>query len=173
VKCEICGKRESVVHVQQAIGNETVDIHLCEVCAHERGISKRKDKIDLSLTQLLTGLLSVKRTAEEGEETGECPTCGLSISEFRKDGRLGCPDCYLSFASNIRGVHKRLSGMTRHRGKLPDKLLTYKELLIDRESLRSRLDDAVKQEDYETAAVIRDQIRALESRDESGTYGGI
>jgi protein arginine kinase activator len=163
MKCELCGKRESVVHVQQAIGNESLDIHLCEVCAHEKGISKRSDKVDLSLTQLLTGLLDLKHEDELGEETAECPTCGMNISEFKKDGRLGCPDCYVSFASHIRGVHKRLSGATRHRGKLPQTLLSFKELLVDKERLKTQLNDAVTQEDYETAAVIRDQIRSLEN----------
>ena len=163
MKCELCGKRESVVHVQQAIGNESLDIHLCEVCAHEKGISRQSDKVDLSLTQLLTGLLDLKHDDEGGEEVGECPTCGMTISEFKKDGRLGCPDCYASFATHIRGVHKRLSGATRHRGKLPQSLLSFKELLVDKERLKTQLNDAVSQEDYETAAVIRDQIRALES----------
>lgn len=163
MKCELCGKRESVVHVQQAIGNESLDIHLCEVCAHEKGISKRSDAVDLSLTHLLTGLLDLKREGDMGEESGECPTCGMVIAEFKKDGRLGCPDCYASFASHIRSVHKRLSGATRHRGKLPKTLLSYKELLVDKERLKTQLSDAVSQEDYETAAVIRDQIRALES----------
>ena len=173
MKCELCGKREAMVHVQQAIGNETIDIHLCDECAFEKGISKRSDKAELSLTQLLTGLLDLKGGGEPGEEPGEevseCPTCGMHVSEFKKDGRLGCPDCYTSFASHIRSVHKRLSGMTRHRGKLPQKLLTYKELLVDRERLKSQLEGAVKREDYESAAVIRDQIRALESGDGSTT----
>ncbi len=163
MKCELCGKRESVVHVQQAIGNESLDIHLCEVCAHEKGISRRSDKVDLSFTQLLTGLLDLKRDDTQAEETAECPTCGMKIAEFKKDGRLGCPDCYVSFASHIRGVHKRLSGATRHRGKLPQKLVSFKELLLDKERLKTQLTDAVGQEDYETAALIRDQIRALES----------
>jgi len=171
MKCELCGKRESVVHVQQAIGNETVDIYLCEECAHEKGISSSSDKVDLSLTQLLTGLLDFKRAGEIEEEVSECPTCGLSVQEFKKDGFLGCPDCYASFASHIRGVHKRLSGMSRHRGKLPRKLLTYKELLVDRERLKSRLTDAVTREDYETAAVIRDQIRELEKGENTQVDG--
>ena len=166
MKCELCGKRESVVHVQQVIGNETIDIHLCETCAHEKGISRRSDKVELSLTQLLTGLFDLKR-GEATEEATECSTCGMSVDEFKKDGRLGCPDCYTSFTSHIRNVHKRLSGMTRHRGKLPQKLITYKELLIDRERLKSQLDEAIGREDYETAAVIRDQMRALERREDS------
>ena len=166
MKCEKCGKRESVVHVQQVIGNETVDMHLCGACAHEKGISKRSDKIDLSLSQLLTGLLELKGGSEETEvETTECPTCGMKVTNFKKEGRLGCPDCYTSFASVIRGVHKRLSGVSRHKGKLPQKLRTYKELLVDRERLRGQLDNAVEREDYETAAILRDQIREIEKVD--------
>ncbi len=165
MKCEICGKRESVVHLQQAIGNETIDMHICEVCAHEKGISKRSDRIELSLSQLLTGLLDLKGDKETETKTSECPICGMKVADFKKEGRLGCPDCYVSFVAEIRGVHKRLSGVTRHKGKLPQKLHTYKELLIDRERLRSQLMTAVDQEDYETAAVLRDQIREIESKD--------
>jgi protein arginine kinase activator len=165
MKCEICGKRESVVHLQQAIGNETIDMHICEVCAHGKGISKRSDKIELSLSQLLTGLLDLKADKEIEPTNSECPICGMKVTEFKKEGRLGCPDCYVSFVSEIRGVHKRLSGVTRHKGKLPQKLSSYKELLIDRERLRSQLETAVTQEDYETAAIVRDQIREIESRD--------
>jgi protein arginine kinase activator len=166
MKCEICGKRESVVHVQQVIGNETIDMHICEVCAHEKGISKRSDKIELSLSQLLTGLLDLKGGTDEQVQATECATCGMKAADFKKEGRLGCPDCYSCFATEIRAMHKRLSGVARHKGKLPQKLLSYKELLIDRERLRSRLETAVDEEDYETAAILRDQIRAIESHGE-------
>lgn len=165
MKCELCGKRESAIHVQQVIGNESIDMHICEVCAHEKGISKKSDKIELSLSQLLTGLLDLKGGKKSETNVSECPTCGLKAEDFKKEGRLGCPDCYISFAADIRSVHKRLSGVTRHKGKLPQKLSTYKELLIDRERLRAQLDTAVEQEDYETAAVLRDQIREIESKD--------
>ncbi len=165
MKCELCGENDSVVHVQQVIGNETVDMHLCGVCAHEKGISKSSDKIELSLSQFLTGLLDLG-TKETEPDTSECPTCGMKITDFKNDGRLGCPDCYVSFSSEIRNVHKRLSGASRHKGKLPAKLRTYKELLIDRERLKSQLEQAVDQEDYETAAIIRDQINAIEKPNE-------
>ncbi|MBT3271830.1 MAG: hypothetical protein HN368_01650, partial [Spirochaetales bacterium] len=93
MKCELCGDRDSVVHVQQVIGNETVDMHLCGVCAHEKGISKSSDKIELSLSQFLTGLLDLG-TKETEPDTSECPTCGMKIADFKSDGRLGCSDCY-------------------------------------------------------------------------------
>ncbi len=140
-------------------------MHLCEVCAHDKGSSRRSDRIELSLSQLLTGLLDLKGGGDTEAETTECPTCGMNVADFKRDGRVGCPECYVSFASEIRRVHKRLSGVSRHKGKLPQKLRTYKELLIDRERLRGQLETAVEHEDYETAAIIRDQIREIEKVD--------
>lgn len=166
MKCEVCGTRESVIHVQQIIGNETVDVHLCEACAHEKGISQNNDKIELSLSQLLTGLLKVQE-GESQDSQDECDVCGTKIADFKTEGRLGCPECYTTFATEIRKMHNHLSGTTRHRGKLPQSLKTYKELLIDRQRLKSQLTDAIKNEDYEAAAMLRDQIRSIEKAGEN------
>jgi protein arginine kinase activator len=162
MKCEICKVRESAIHVKQVIGTETVDMHLCEVCAYEKGISRKDDKIELSLSQLLTGLLG-SAGSSESEKLQECPVCCMKFSQFRKDGRLGCPDCYNVFSDEIRSIHKKLSGVVRHKGKIPKKLLTFKALLIDMEKLKVKLSEAVKKEDYETAADLRDQIKLLEA----------
>ncbi len=165
VKCEICKQRESVIHIQQVIGDERVDMYLCEVCAHEKGVSRSDEKIELTVSQLLAGLLEETRSSDTGRTVEECPTCGRKLLELRSDGRLGCPDCYNSFAAEIRAMQRNLSGSVRHKGKLPKKIREYKELLIDRENLRSELDEAVKNEDYEIAAALRDRIREIERRD--------
>ncbi len=164
MKCEVCKLRESAIHVQQIIGDEKVDMYLCEVCAAEKGISKQADAIELSLSQLLTGLFSAG--SETAGDREVCPNCGTGIDVIRKEGRLGCPECYGSFTSEIRAFQKKLSGSIRHVGKLPKKLRAYKELIIDRHELKSRLDEAVQNEDYERAAVLRDQIREIERRSE-------
>lgn len=165
MKCEMCDERDAVIHVQQIMGGETIELHLCEVCAHERGISKRDDKIELSLSQLLTGLVDLDGEDQASKTPQECPSCGLKLSSFRKNGLLGCPECYKSFEEEIRGMHKKLSGATRHLGKIPERLKTFKALIIDREKLKAQLDDAINHENYETAAVLRDQIRAIERTD--------
>ena len=162
MKCEICKERDSILHVQQTFGTEIVDMHLCEICAHERGISSNADKIELSLSHLLTGLLDIKDSNAGKKMNLECKTCGTKIEDFKKEGRLGCPGCYSVFAEEIRSVYKKMSVNVNHRGKLPKKLLTYKELLIDKAKLKELLKDAVNREDYEKAAIIRDQIQAIE-----------
>ncbi len=167
MKCEMCKQRESVLHVQQIIGEEQIDMYLCEVCASEKGISKKSDAIELSLSQLLTGLFRVTAEGEAEQEHEVCPACETTIHALRKDGRLGCPECYASFASEIRSFQKKLSGTVHHAGKLPTKLQAYKELIIDRQELKNRLEEAVGNEDYEAAASIRDRIREIDMQSES------
>ena len=31
-----------------------------------------------------------------------CPSCGITFQEFRKQGRLGCPNDYIAFDEPIR-----------------------------------------------------------------------
>jgi len=152
--------------VQQIIGDEKVDMYLCEVCAAEKGISRRSETVELSLSQLLTGLFEAGHQDSESD-LEVCPNCGTGIESLKKEGRLGCPECYASFASEIRAFQRKLSGSVQHIGKLPHKLKTYKELIIDRGELETRLEEAVKNEDYEKAAMLRDRIKEIERR--SGT----
>ncbi len=162
MKCGICDENEAVIHVQQIMGNEVVELHLCESCAKKRGISSSDDKIELSLSQLLTGLIDPKGEGKEERSNETCPRCGMKLSEFRKDGRLGCGECYTSFKREVDLFLENTVGTTRHRGKYPARLVAYKSLLVDRELLKDRLKEAVVHEDYEEAAVIRDKLRTIE-----------
>ena len=70
MKCEICNESDSVIHVQQVMGDETVELHLCDTCAQDRGISRVDDKIELSLSQLLTGLVGSGAAKAEQKTKG-------------------------------------------------------------------------------------------------------
>ncbi len=197
MKCELCGERDASIHVRQIVGNDVTDIHLCETCATERGITSSNNKIEVSLSQLLTGLvdsaqgkstesadmecpgcgLSQLRTRKatagtlhvdsaQGKSTEsadmECPGCGLPRAELRKEGRMGCAECYEAFHDEVKTLVSGMGGAASHRGKYPSKILQYKTFLIDREKLKERLQQAVRDEDYETAATLRDRIQELE-----------
>lgn len=144
------------------MGNEVVELHLCEKCAAERGISGGGDKIELSLSQLLTGLVDTGTSGKSEKPADRCPNCGLTLADFRKDGQLGCSECYTAFKREIEVFLQNTSGTTRHKGKYPGRLVAYKTLLIDREQLKDELKAAVTKEDYEKAAAIRDKIKKIE-----------
>jgi protein arginine kinase activator len=160
MKCEICRNNDAVIHIQQIIGSERIDLHLCEVCALERGIMSKTDKDELSLSSLLTGLIDIRDS--KGSQKSSCPRCGRSWQEINDRERVGCAECYTCFGKEIRALMQKTLGKGRHRGKYPRRLLAYKKILLDVMKLKEGLKEALGREDYEKAAVLRDRIKELE-----------
>ena len=90
-----------------------------------------------------------------------CPTCGISLAEFRAAGRFGCPDDYRVFNEAVQPLLERIQHGTRHVGKVPSRAGV--ELQRENEVIRLRreLERAVQREEYEQAAKLRDSIRRL------------
>ncbi len=161
MKCDVCKEAEATVHLTQIVSGAMQKIDLCEGCAKVKGVS---DPTGFSLADLLLGLGQGETASGIGIVSPElrCPGCGMTQSDFKRSGRLGCAQCYKTFAEGlaplIRGMHKG----EQHIGKRPP---NYTETLADEErlkSLRSELERAVKSEDFEKAAELRDRIRKLE-----------
>jgi protein arginine kinase activator len=95
-----------------------------------------------------------------------CPTCGFTHADFKKSGRLGCPDCYNSFAEGLEGVLKTMHKGTRHLGKTPIRMRHSRDLEERIGVLQKRLEKAVAQEDFETAAMVRDELKR--TREQAG-----
>ena len=161
MECDICKKNEAVIHVQQIMGSEKIDLHLCEECAREKGITGDADSLEDNLTKILKGILSLKHLHQEESEPRECPRCNISFDEFKKYNKAGCAECYHAF---YKEISERLNlGNNTHCGKIPRRLRTFKKYIIDRQYLKRKLEEAVNAEDYEAAAELRDQIAALEN----------
>jgi protein arginine kinase activator len=164
MKCEICGGRKAVIHIQQVIGKERVDLHLCEECALERGISGDGEHMELSISNMLNGLLDIRKVKERKHVV--CPKCASTWESIHKREKLGCPECYSTFSREIHFLLEKMGAQSVHRGKLPKGLNTYKRVLVDVVKLKEGLRDALKREDYEKAARIRDRIQELENSSE-------
>jgi len=164
MKCEICGLRKAVIHIQQVIGKERIDLHMCEECALERGISGEGENVELSISNMLNGLLDIRDLKERKNTV--CPQCGLNWESIHKREKLGCAECYGTFSREIRFLLEKMGAEDTHHGKLPKGLNTYKRYIIDVVKLKEGLKEALKREDYEKAARIRDRIRELENASE-------
>lgn len=161
MNCEICGSNDVVVHIKQQIGNDTVQLHLCEKCANIKGIDIKQESSDLSISQLLTGLIDVKNEKKKNLTKKKCPRCGNSYTGLKKTGKLGCHECYMVFNKYIRSYLHRMYGKVRHNGKYPLRMHVYRNFVIDIQDLKNKLKNAIVQEDYETAAILRDKIKNL------------
>ena len=167
MKCDVCRKRDAIISIQQVMGKEKVELHLCDTCARERGITTGGEKPELSLGSLLQDLMSAKQQTEQPQASTVCPSCQRTVEEFTKTQKLGCTECVKTFDRELRELVGKLGEPAQHVGKFPRRLKAYKTYLVDIARLKRGLKDAIGREDYEKAAVLRDKIRALETLSET------
>lgn len=161
--CDNCGAGDAVVHLTQIVNNEMSTYHLCEKCAAEKGLETAPETSNFPLTDFLAQMGNEEESPEQAPTQERCSFCGLSFADFRETGRLGCPHCYTTFETHLRGLLRRIHGGTQHMGKVylpPDPSATEMEKRL--EALRRKLQRAVDAEDFERAAELRDEIRTLE-----------
>jgi protein arginine kinase activator len=162
MKCEICGLKDAVIHIRQIQKDLVHELHICEECAQEKGLIREEDS-ELPIANLLSGLLEGKDMTGAADVKDVCPRCGLKASEFRKQGKLGCPECFQAFEKDVRAIVSQMAARPRHTGKLPRTLVVEHAAAAEGEGLREELREAVEQEDYELAAQLRDRLREMES----------
>lgn len=133
-------------------------VNLCDACSKEKGV---QDPTGFALADLLLGIGAAEEI-EKGAPTQKCPVCGYTQADFKKTGRLGCSTCYTTFAEGLNTLLKAMHKGTEHVGKLPQRAHRTLELNDRMRTLTESLEKAVSEENYETAASLRDQIKRLE-----------
>ena len=120
-----------------------------------------------------------EQNKDRQEKSLRCPFCGWGTEQLKKTGYLGCPECYQVFSEILNEKRSRKNRKNSpHTGKHPGNLapelrkeieeeqkkrllLREKEELLAR--MKSDIQSAVVHEDYEKAALLRDQIWELET----------
>ncbi len=161
MQCQNCNKETATIHLTEIVNGQRSEKHLCQNCAEAEGVTV---KSQLSLNELLSSLLAAQ--AKPGGEDGEsivCPHCGISLEQFRSGGRLGCPHDYEVFKQALRPVIAAAHNEAQtHCGKTPAGITESVDNALKIEQLKKQLEAAVRKEDYETAAKLRDQIASLQ-----------
>lgn len=148
-QCQDCGLNPANVHITRIVDNESQSFYLCEECARKQGIHIVIAGHAMDEQQAVPKIV---------EEDRACAVCRRTLSEFRSKGRLGCPSCYSAFIGEIDDILFQMHGSTEHKGKqyrgnglgtMPVPSLSH---------LHLELESAIKQENFERAAHIRDTI---------------
>ena len=165
--CQNCQKRIANVHYTHIVNNNKVEMYLCEQCANEKGQFGFISQLDIS--SFFPGLIgfggfenAVSHAASPKQRT-LCEKCGMSYEDFQKTGKFGCENCYKVYGERIKPLIKRLHGSEKHRGKFPGKTAGKRRIPEEIARLKKELAAAVRNEEYERAAEIRDRIRNLEA----------
>lgn len=165
MQCDVCHAKEATVHLTEIINNKVTKLHLCEQCAREKSQEMEEH---FGLADLLSGLADLVPTAGEKQKIAapgiKCPSCGFTFQNFRKMGRLGCPKCYETFKNQLSPLLRKIHGSDNHPGKMPVKKVVARGKAVLVGDLKTNLEKAIRLEEFEEAARLRDQIRALEKK---------
>jgi len=155
--CDVCKTNKATLFLTQYVDQKMQKVNLCDACSKEKDVT---DPVGFALADKLLGL----GASQEMERSGgvqKCPVCGFSQADFKKTGRLGCGACYETFGEGLASLLKGMHKGTAHVGKVPARLLRSLERETQLKSLQKDLRKAVAEEDYESAAEIRDRIRHM------------
>jgi protein arginine kinase activator len=177
--CDVCAKNQATVHLTEIVDEQMTELHLCEECAKQKSMQMEQQ---FGLSDLLAGLVDFGKQGEgEALTKLKCPNCNLSYDDFKKIGRLGCSSCYSTFIRYLLPLLKRIHGMTVHTGKVPQvvtvgvanietpkagapKRVEQARPKNDLADLKNKLQEAIRVENFEEAARLRDKIRELEKK---------
>lgn len=174
MKCDQCDN-EATVHEVTITNGIKGERHLCERCA------TAVQPVSLPIAQALTQVVATH--ARAAMKPGACPACGLTFAEFKQHGLLGCPDCYAAFESSLAPLLERAhEGGVAHTGKRPQHAgevpndpkpeSAVLERLERLQRIRRELELAIKAEQYERAAKLRDELRTFGVESGGSDAGG-
>ncbi|MBE6008595.1 MAG: hypothetical protein E7235_05290 [Lachnospiraceae bacterium] len=155
--CDKCNKNQATLHYTKIVNGKKYEQHLCNTCA---GDIENTFAFDDMFKNVFT--INPAGVFKNSPEVKKCERCGLTLDELNKYGRLGCADCCVSFREYIEPVLKSIHSVTRHNGKRSGKI-SFSEPREDKiAALKAKLKEAIKNEEYEKAAEIRDILKELE-----------
>ncbi len=174
--CERCKKNEANYYYRENVNGTEKAYHLCAECAGEleksgeiKGIGNDSvfdgffggNELNSVFASLFAPSAREKRNTVRSPEKTKCSLCGAVFEELAREGKAGCPKCYEVFADELEHSIARIHGRTRHTGKEPLKYKEKNETKRKIASLESELKEAVAAENYEQAALLRDEIKGL------------
>ena len=171
--CDECGKNKATVHLTEIINEQITKLNLCESCAKEKGSDVEQHFGIADLLAALSDVESAPQTSGGSPGKSKCLHCGMAYEDFKKVGRLGCAECYSEFKSSLAPLLKRIHGAHQHLGKSPHPDLLKAEKVTSHlneelQTVKLQFEKAVKSEEFEEAAALRDKIRFMEKKLKEG-----
>jgi protein arginine kinase activator len=176
--CERCHKSLASVHITEIAppaeegtepqADSVHEQHLCEACAQSLDLPTAPG-ISPKTIQDIWKFLQAGAQAQKRGRSRHCPECRMTLDELRRRGKVGCAKDYEVFGDYLMELLERMHGSTQHMGRLPgvaEHELERRQRIGD---LKSELARAVREEDYEQAAGLRDELRGLEQEWEAGS----
>lgn len=166
--CQMCGQHPATTHIKTIVNGKLTQAHLCADCAKKQGYGNLFADWGSGFGSLLSGFMG---SAAPARQVTRCPGCGASFEDITRSGKIGCAECYHTFRGQLLPIIQRIHGTAQHKGKVPgssalrgtdtnNKIVAVEETPL--EEKKRLLKQAIETQDFERAAVLRDEIKELE-----------
>ena len=155
--CEKCGNNAATVYIKNNINGNISESRMCQSCANINSLSGH----NLSGFDLFNAVNFGQLSPDYNAERKTCKLCGANFAQLVKSGKIGCGECYQTFKSELSPTVMKMHGRAKHTGKVPKNLEAKIGLKRKLDELNIKLKNMVEMQNFEEAAVIRDEINNL------------
>ena len=171
--CQHCRCQVATIHIQKITKEGKLrDQWLCAECASRLGLLPAESK-------WFTGEINPYRTYRQQEDS--CPVCGMTFSQLMAGGAPGCSRCFSVYHRQLRSIIQKMHGLSSYAGKQPEQSYALRIVRRENQALISQgellrlslyqkqreMEKAVEKQDFERAALLRDEIRAMQEKEKN------
>ena len=182
--CDNCKKREANVRYSENINGVRRELNLCEECSKKLGIGEMGLDMPINFSSFFGDFIEDFSNTEfmpmfDELKALKCDHCGYTFEDIAHNGKVGCANCYDVFEDRLAPIIRRIQSSNHHVGRLGkqiDKKIEQKQGRKEEnernkktkapeeqlEELKGNLKQAIKEERYEEAAKLRDEIKKIE-----------
>ena len=146
----------------EVVDGKVTEQHLCADCLEQHQKNAAKGFELAGPAPMLRRPHEERVVRDVARREKVCPTCGVLLSRVMDSGKAGCSACYEHFGGQIESLLEGMHRALRHKGKVFRLDDTRARLRGDLQTKRALLRSALRTENYEEAARLRDEIRCLE-----------
>ena len=166
MKCEHCKQNQATCFYQINTNGTVRSYSLCADCAAKLQLegfdaTSPFGTFETEVNNLFSGLFA-SPTKSTPKVDKSCPGCGARWRELATEGKVFCSQCYNTFREELEPTIRSLHGNTAHTGHAPLQTREMREKDARLAALKQEMSVAIAEENFEKAAILRDEIRALE-----------
>lgn len=164
--CELCKNHQASTHIKSMVNGEYSELWLCADCASKKGYGNFFAQTGTDFSSFLGNFFGDGLPSRTS--ASRCKRCGSSFADIARSGKVGCSECYSEFYDDLLPSIQKIHGNIQHTGKVAANASADVKIARKIEKTRQELAIAVKNQNFELAAQLRDKINEMEAGEANG-----
>lgn len=160
--CKSCMKNVATIKFTEVVDGNVVEHYLCPECYREHQEASAGFSESVPRPSVRGAVREKSESAARAKQVAKCPSCSITLAQILESATVGCPVCYTTFGKEIESLLEGLHPGSAYQGKTfkcDDERLRMSKDIQNKRVLLRRM---IKEENYEEAAQLRDEIARIE-----------